>query len=149
MFWTQTGVYMSLLKVAADLFISQLGSKSSGLSLETVTGALQNLLPTQSGDLDLAALVGKFTGQGGDLVTVATSWLGDGSNKAININQIITALGQSKMDNFASEIGLDTNTAASGLADILPELINKNSDGGSLLGGLASSAAKSVLGKLF
>lgn len=140
---------MSLLKIAADLFISQLGSRGTGLNLETVVGALQQLLPTQSGDLDLAALVGKFTGQGGDLAALATSWLGNSTNKSLDINQLITALGQDKVDSFAGKVGVDTSTAASGLAGILPELINKNSDGGALLGGLAGSAAKSILGKFF
>jgi len=140
---------MSLLKIAADLFISQLGAKGGGLNLETVTRALQTLLPTQGGDLDLAALVGKFTGQGGDLASLATSWLSNGSNQSLDIGQIISALGKGKVDNFASDVGVDSNTAASGLAKILPELISKNSAGGSVVGDLASSAAKNFLGKLF
>lgn len=140
---------MSLLKIAADLFVAQLGNKGNGLNLTTVVSALQNLLPTQGGDLDLAALVGKFTGQGGDMAALATSWLGNGANQSIGIEQLITALGKAKMDNFAGEVGVDTNTAASGLAGILPDLINRHSEGGSLVGNIASSAAKSLLGKLF
>ena len=51
---------------------------------------------------------------------------------------------------FAASLGTDTGTAASGLADVLPQLMDKASSGGSLLdaaggvGGLMG-AAKSFL----
>lgn len=143
---------MSLLKVAAELFISQLGSKGAGVNLNTVVNGLQTLLPTQGGDLDLGALIGKFTGQGGggggDLAALASSFLGSGAGKSIDIQQVLAALGKSKVDNFAGQVGVDTNTAASGLAGMLPQLLSQGKDSG-LLGNLAGSAAKGVLGKLF
>lgn len=139
---------MSLLKIAADLFISQLGAKGGNLNLETVIGALQQLLPTKGGEVDLSALISKFTGQGGgDLASLASSFLG-GAAANIDVSQIIGALGKSNVDEFAGNVGVDSNTAASGLASIIPQLLQQGKEGG-LLGGLAGGAAKSLLGGLF
>jgi len=42
-------------------------------------------------------------------------------------------LGQDKVSNFASQLGLGENEASSALASVLPQLIDSNSSGGSLL----------------
>lgn len=58
--------------------------------------------------------------------------------------------GQDKVKSFADEIGVDEATASNGLSDIIPDLIDKNSEGGSLLDGDAMGAlAKGALGSLF
>ncbi len=134
---------MSLLKTLAELFLKDLGSQGSSLDLNSVIGAMQKLLPTAGGEVNLAQLVSMFTQQGGGLASMAASWLGDGGNQAISASQIMSVLGQSNVAGFASQLGLDTDTAAQGLADILPGAIDKNSAGGSFLSGAASS----VLGK--
>lgn len=137
---------MSILETAANLFIRQLGSADGGgLNLQSVVAALQKLLPTSGGELDLSQLVGMFSSQGGGLAAIASSWLGDGNNQAISASQILAVLGKDNVANFASQLGLDTGKATEGLASILPELIDKNSKGGALLGNLAGS----VLGKFF
>lgn len=135
---------MSMLNTAAELFIKQMGA-GGGLNLQSVIAALQALLPTSGGNVDLARLVGQFTSQGGGLAAMASSWLGDGSNAAISGSQIMDVLGKAKVADFASKLGLPADSAANGLAKVIPELIDKNSKGGALLGNLASS----VLGKLF
>jgi len=62
-------------------------------------------------------------------------------------------LGDSKVSQFAQSLNLDQSTASDGLASMLPELIDSNSKGGSLLesagGDLLGSVAKGALGKLF
>ncbi len=136
---------MSILETAASLFIRQLGSADGGgLNPQSVVAALQKLLPTSGGELDLSRLVGMFSAQGG-LAAIASSWLGDGNNQSISASQILAVLGNDKVANFAAQLGLDTGKASEGLAGIVPDLIDKNSKGGALLGNLAGS----VLGKLF
>lgn len=59
-------------------------------------------------------------------------------------------LGEGEISNFASKLGTDSATAAGGLADVLPQLVDQSSQGGSLLdaaGGLGGlmGAAKSFL----
>lgn len=136
---------MNILETAASLFIRQLGSADGGgLNPQSVVAALQKLLPTSGGELDLSRLVGMFSAQGG-LAAIASSWLGDGNNQSISASQILAVLGNDKVANFAAQLGLDTGKASEGLAGIVPDLIDKNSKGGALLGNLAGS----VLGKLF
>jgi uncharacterized protein YidB (DUF937 family) len=120
--------------MAAQLFLDKSGG-STGLDVGTVGSALNNLLPGDGNDLNIGALVSQFGS--GDLASMVGSWLGDGDNDSITGTNIIDALG-----------GIDTNKASEGLAGMIPELINKNSSGGSLLdsvggaGGVASLVEK-------
>ncbi|MDH3665051.1 MAG: YidB family protein, partial [Alphaproteobacteria bacterium] len=97
---------------------------------------------------DLVSMVGQFTSSGGDVASKAQSWLADGANDKISPEQIREAIGSNKIDAFASKLGIDREAASSHLSEILPELIDKSSQGGSLLGsgsrasGLARLASK-------
>lgn len=135
---------MSILQMAAELFLRQTGSAGGGLDLQSVMGALQKLLPSSGGELDIAQLVTMFAKQGG-IASMASSWLSDGDNQSISASQVIGVLGQGQIAEFAQKLGLGTDTAAQGLAGIIPELIDKNSKSGTLLSG----AAGNILGKLF
>ena len=60
-------------------------------------------------------------------------------------------VGSDRVGAFASKVGVDTGTAADGLADVLPQVMDKASSGGSLLdmaGGASGllGAAKSLFG---
>jgi uncharacterized protein YidB (DUF937 family) len=140
---------MDLMKLATQLLMNKMGGGNSGISDVVMSAALSKLLPTNNGgDLDLGGLVSQLNG--GGLASLAASWLGDGSNSPVSGNQIADILGQSNVRNFANEIGVDENTASSGLSDIIPGLIDQNSKGGSLLDNdMVSSLAKSALGSLF
>lgn len=145
---------MDLMKIATQLLMGRLSAEgNSNISENLIGAALSNLLPTQSsGDLDLGALLGQLNG--GGLASLAASWLGDGNNAAMSSNQITDLFGESKINDFASQLGLDSNTASNSLSDIIPALIDSNSKGGSLLdavGGsdMLGSLAKSALGSLF
>jgi uncharacterized protein YidB (DUF937 family) len=121
---------MSLLQMAAQLFLDKSGG-SAGLDAGTVAGALKNLLPGDGNDLNIGTLVSQFGS--GDLTSMVGSWLGDGANDAVGGANIADVLGPDKVASFASELGIDSDKASSGLAGMIPELINKNSSGGSLL----------------
>ena len=143
---------MDLIKIAAQLFISKLGSSGSGLDISKVISSLSTLLPTKGGELDLGSLVGQL--QGGGLASLAASWLGDGANEGFSAGQLLSLLGQGKVENFANQLGIETQTASQGLSDMIPELIDKSSQGGSLLdavggGDMLGSLAKGALGSLF
>ena len=136
---------MSLLQMAAQLFLDKSGD-NSGLDVSVVANALKNLLPGDGNDLNIGALVSQFGS--GDMASLVGSWLGDGDNDAISGTGIVDALGSDKVASFASELGIDSNKASAGLAGMIPELINQNSSGGSLLDsvggaeGIASFAKK-------
>lgn len=138
---------MDLLKMGAQLFISKLGGNGGNFDVATVVSSLSNLLPTSGGDLDLASLVGKMNS--GGLASLASSFLGDNTNDSFSPSQLIGMLGDSKVSEFASSLNLEKDTAAKGLSDMIPDLINEKSEGGSLLGSITGSAAKDILGKFF
>ena len=142
---------MNLINLAAQMFLKNLGNQQ--IDEGNVIGALSKLLPTgQNGDIDLGSILGML--QGGSLASLAASWLGDGSNSPISSNQIMDVLGQGKVQDFASSLNMNQDEATNGLANMIPDLIDQNSKGGTLLdavGGsdMLGSLAKGVLGNLF
>lgn len=139
---------MSLLNTVAEIFISQMGKNGSQMDLGVVFDALKGLLPTKGGELDIGSLVSQFLQKDG-LASIASSWLGNGANDGISAAQLINVLGDSQIGDFASKLGINTDTAVDSLSQILPELIDKNSTDGNLLGDNALDLAKGILGKLF
>ena len=135
---------MSLLQTAAQLFLDKSGG-NAGLNVGTVASALKKLLPGDGDDLNIGALVSQFGS--GDLASMAGSWLGDGDNDAIAGSSIVDALGHDKVASFASELGIDSDKASAGLAGMIPELINQNSSGGSLLDSVGGAAGMASFAK--
>ncbi|MEH6587492.1 MAG: YidB family protein [Halioglobus sp.] len=137
---------MDIVKIGAQLLSDKLGLQLDSSTVET---ALSGLLGDGQGGIDLAGLAGKMASSG-ELGSIVSSWLGDGGNGAISADSLLGLLGDSKVSDFASSLGTDTGTAAAGLADVLPQMMDQASSGGSLLdaaGGLGGlmGAAKSFL----
>ena len=135
---------MDIKSLATQLIMSKIGgANDSGAA----SSALDDLVGG-SGGFDLGDIVGKFTGSGGDLAEKAKSWLGDGGNESVSADQIQDAIGSDKIEAFAKKLGIGTEEASSSLSQILPDLIDKSSQGGNLLGsvgglsGLAGLASK-------
>jgi len=137
---------MDILQLGAQLLSEKMGLQ---VDSATVANALSGLLGDGQGNIDLAGLASKMASSG-DLSSVLGSWLGDGANSAINAQSVLGMLGEGPMGDFAANLGTDSATAASGLADVLPQIMDNASSGGSLLdaaggvGGLMG-AAKSFL----
>ena len=135
---------MDLKSLATQLLASKLGGSKTESTAES---ALGNLIG--NGDqFDLAGMVEQFTGGGADIAEKAKSWLGDGQNAEISESQIESVIGADKIGQFAAHLGIGRDEAKSGLADVLPQLIDKGSRGGGLLdsvggiGGVAGMASK-------
>ncbi len=78
-------------------------------------------------------LMAKFKEKGlGDLIS---SWVGTGKNLPISADQILAVLGKKNVQQVATEAGTDADTAASGLASVLPGLIDKLTPKGESIGG--------------
>jgi uncharacterized protein YidB (DUF937 family) len=129
---------------------TQMLNDNLGLNLDsaTVNSALSGLLGDGQGGVDLAGLAAKM-GQNGDLGALLGSWLGDGANGAISGDTLQQLFGQADLSQFAAQLGVNPETATRGLADVLPQVMDRASSGGSLLdsvggvGGLMG-AAKSL-----
>ena len=136
---------MDLLKIATQLFMSN--SNSSNLDAGAVMNGLKGLLADDSGNIDLSGLISKFGTSG--LTSMVSSWLGDGDNESLSTQQVTDAIGQDKLAGFASSLGMDTDSAATGLASMIPQMIDKSSSGGSLLNSDTLGKTLGSLGGLF
>jgi len=136
---------MDMMKLATQLLASKLGGNAGGNS-DMVQNVIGSLLGGNSGGLDLGSLVGNLKSSGLD--DVAESWLGDGDNAHISRSQIESMLGSDKIQNAAQQLGADQNDLLRGLQNMLPQVVDKSSSGGSLLdsvggiSGLAGLAGK-------
>ena len=78
----------------------------------------------------LQGLLGQFQQQGlGDQVQ---SWIGTGQNQEIGAEHVQQALGQDQVAGIAQQLGIGHGEAASGLAQVLPMVIDKLSPQGQL-----------------
>ncbi len=139
---------MDIIQIGAQLLQSKLGSN---LQTGDIASALSGLL---GGDnFDIGSLISKMQGNSG-LASMAASWLGDGANSAMSGSQVMDIFGKDKVTEFASKLNIDEGTASNGLADMLPQLIDKASSGGSLLDSAMGSMGGAgglmgMAGKLF
>jgi len=122
----------NLLQLGASAFMKsgQSGEAGSNLNSDTLISALSNLIGGENG-FDISSLLSNM--QGSDLLGMAQSWLGDGENKSIDANQILSLFGSDKISAFASQLGMSETEAAGGLSDALPQMIDQASSGGSIL----------------
>jgi len=139
---------MDIMQIGVQLLQSKLGSN---IQTNDIASALSGLLGGEN--FDLGSLISKIQGNSG-LASMAASWLGDGANSAVSGSQIMDIFGQDKVSEFASKLNIDEGTASNGLADMLPQLIDKASSGGSILESALSSAGGAgglmgLAGKLF
>ena len=130
-----------------DLATQIVMSKIGGANNSAEAGSALDELVDGDKSFDLGDIVGKFANSGGDLASKAKSWLGDGANESISASQVQDAIGIDRIESFARKLGIGTEEASGKLSEIMPELIDKSSSGGSLLdsvggvkglGGLAS-----------
>ncbi len=137
---------MDLMEIGTKALSQALGQNvDSGAANQ----ALNDLLSDGQGKLDLSSLVSKMNDSGG-LADIVGSWLGDGQNAAISPDSLKDLFGEGQLQDFAAKLGANTDQAAGGLAEALPQILDNASKGGSLLdsfggaGGLLD-AAKSLL----
>lgn len=144
---------MDLMKIGTDLLMSKLGvNNADGDQLSQMLAGLLG----GGESLDLGGLLSSL--QSGGAAEAASSWLGSGENQPLDTGVLAQALDGEKLSNMASHIGLDQGDLLGGLADAIPQLIDKASpngellDVGQLLEGLQGGDAGDLMGavgKLF
>lgn len=110
---------MGLLDQLAGQFFSQLtgGQRERSGLMDMIFSLVQNYPG------GLAGLVQQFTQTG--YADQAKSWVSTGENVPISPEQIISALGARKVNSMAQEYDLNHQTAASGLAGLLPIIVDR------------------------
>jgi uncharacterized protein YidB (DUF937 family) len=116
-----------------DLIGMVSGGKGGG-----IMDAVQGLLGQAGG---VQGLVQRFQGAG--LGGKADSWVRDGDNEAVSADEVRRALGQDEIARAAQRAGVSEDEAASGLAGLLPDLVDKLTPGGRMpdagdIGGMLS-----------
>ncbi len=99
-------------------------SAQAGL-LEVVTDLLKG---SESGGLE--GLAQTFNEKG--LGDIMSSWIGKGENLPISPEQIREVLGSGQVQQIAEKLGVSSDEASSGLAEMLPQIVDKVTPGGSL-----------------
>ncbi|MBT8147302.1 MAG: hypothetical protein KJN90_10650 [Gammaproteobacteria bacterium] len=127
-----------------DIAVKTLGNKigDGGANADLVKGVVGKLIGSGN-NLDLAGLLDGLNEKG--LSSVAESWLGDGDNQEISTDQVKQLLGGGQVAEAARELQTDEQSLLDGLKDLLPEMVDKSSVGGSLLdsvGGLGGLAKR-------
>ena len=144
---------MELLKAAASMIQSNGDDAIQGLDVDDIANALNTLVGNGSGGLDLVKFVGGLSQNG--LGEIVGSWLGNGENKAISVEQITTLLGSDNVASFASELGISQESAAAALAEAVPQVVDQATRGeGTIMDEMLGqtggpNGAMDMLGKMF
>lgn len=127
---------MDLLKLGQQLLGDKLGDNTDGM-MEALSGL------TNGDGLDLGGIMEKM--KAGGLGDQLESFLGDGENQDLSADQVKSAFGEDGLANVANKLGVDTDSAAAQLKDILPGLLDKASSGGNLMESLSGGGADGLL----
>ena len=144
---------MDLLKVGGSMIQGNSDDATSNLNTDDIASALGGLLGNAEGGLDLSSLMSGLSENG--LGEVVGSWLGNGENSAISMDQVTDLLGSDKISEFASSLGISEESASGAIADALPQLVDSATSGeGSIVDEMleqvgGASGAMDMLGKMF
>ena len=92
--------FMDLLKAGASIIKNNGDDATTGLEIDDIANALGNLVGNGQGSIDLVKFVGGLSQNG--LGEIVGSWLGNGENKSISVEQITTLLGSDNIAAFKS-----------------------------------------------
>ncbi len=113
-------------EVAGGLLKNVLGGQAGqGGVLEIITGLLKS---SETGGLQ--GLAETFNEKG--LGEVMSSWISKGENLPISPEQIQQVLGSGQVQLIAEKLGVSPDEASSGLAEMLPQIVDKLTPQGSL-----------------
>lgn len=122
---------MGLFDQIAGQALGALGNAAGGTGAQpNQLLSLVTTLINQSGGLE--GLIKQFAAKG--LASQAASWVGTGQNLPVNADQITQVLGADKIQQLAQQAGLPTSAVSSGLADLLPKVVDKLTPSGAIGG---------------
>ena len=117
----------------SDIFGSILGSALKGIAGQGGTGALPDILSQVLGKTDLGSVGGLLQQlQQSGLGSQVASWLGNGQNLPVSVDQLKSALGDQHLRQLATQLGLPVDQLLGQLSQHLPGAIDHMSPTGSL-----------------
>ncbi len=127
---------MSLFDSLARVVLNNLSPDTQQQLMQQASAFIQQ----QGG---VTGLVQKFHDNG--LGHVVESWIGTGGNQPISPDQVHQVFGAEQIQSLAQQLGIDPSHAAAGLAQILPNLVDKLTPNGQVP---AASEIEQQLGTL-
>jgi uncharacterized protein YidB (DUF937 family) len=142
-----------IINMGTEMFQNKLADQAEGLDNSSITDALNGLLSNEEGSFDISSIASNAMSSEG-IGSIVSSWLGDGNNEEIDAGGLASLLGEDKISAFADKLGIDTDTALSGLTDAIPNMMDKSSEGGSIVDSLLDSmggaeGVMNMVGKFF
>lgn len=135
------GLLDDVLKAATGTAPAAEGSQSS-----LASAALSMLSSNESGGI--SGLVQQFTAQG--LGHLVNSWISTGQNLPISPEQLQGVLGSARVQAIAAKAGVSPEVAKTGLAQMLPQLVDHLTPNGEVpQGDLMSKGMELLKGNLF
>jgi len=138
---------MGLFDQLAGQAINALGNKAEGAGGHSaLMSAVMDLINQHGG---VAGLLQKFQESG--LAPQVASWIGAGANAVLSSEQVKSVLGADVIAQIAEKTGLAPDTASSGLAALLPQLVDHLTPNGQLPEGndLVGQGLNMLKGKFF
>jgi len=140
----------TILNTAASMIQNDSNEVTSGIDLGDIAGALGGIM---DGDGLIDSV--KEAMQNDNLSEIVGSWVGDGENAPLSKESLIEFLGEGKIAQFASALGVDEESASDSLMESLPSIIdNMTNEDSSIaenileqVGGI--DGAISMIGKFF
>ena len=118
---------MGLLDQLAGGVLGRLGGSGGGQQ-NPLLQIVAQMIQSQPGGL--AGLLQKFQGAGLD--QQAASWVSTGENLPVSGEQVSQVFGNDAIAGFAQKLGLNHQQVSGGLADLLPQLVDKLTPNGSV-----------------
>lgn len=138
------GYGMGLFDEALNLVKGQMGDTATE-GQSGLMGVVMGLVNQQGG---LSGLVSQLS-QGG-LADAVKSWVGTGANQPVSGDAIQQALGSDKIQELAAKAGISSDALSSGLAQMLPGVVDKLTPNGEVPSGdLREQGLALLKGKLF
>jgi uncharacterized protein YidB (DUF937 family) len=117
----------------SDVFGSILGSALKGLAGQGGTGALSDILSQVLGKTNLGSVGGLLQQlQQSGLGPQVASWLGNGQNLPVSVDQLKGALGDQHLRQLATQLGLPVDQLLGELSQHLPSAVDHMSPNGTL-----------------
>jgi len=112
--------------------LEQLKTKFGGNESKLI-GPVMGLLQERSSVGGIGGVLNRFKSTGAS--QQADSWVSTGSNKPVSGEQVQQALGKGEVQRIATETGMSEQEASKGIANVLPEAIDKMTPDGQVPSG--------------
>ncbi len=121
-----------LVQMGSALLKDKLGDQAADVDDNTLADALGSLFSNEEGSFDLSNILSSL--QDSSIGEIISSWIGSGENLPVDGSTLSNILGSDQISAFAEKLGIDPDTAAESLSDVVPNIVDKaTGDGSSIL----------------